>query len=176
MYTLLECIYFYISKNITSYTFLLVFKIRSIQCILKANLRIVSFLDIALDLRNNTYDRHNNPENHTVYINISSDVPKTIWMMRNLPKSITKRLSDLSSTKEIFQKAAVIYCEALKKDGFNEPLVFTPKANATDNTSKKQRKHKIKWFILPFPRNVKTNIGRTLKICKTAFSKTQQIT
>ena len=176
MYTLLECIYFYISKNITSYTFLLVFKIRSIQCILKANLRIVSFLDIALDLRNNTYERYNNPENHTVYINISSDVPKTIWMMRNLPKSITKRLSDLSSTKEIFQKAAVIYCEALKKDGFNEPLVFTPKANATDNTSKKKRKHKIKWFILPFPLNVKTNIGRTLKICKTAFSKTQQIT
>ena len=115
MYTLLECIYFYISKNIPSYTFLLVFKIRSLQCILKANLRIVSFLDIALDLRNNTYERYKNPENHTVYINIRADVPKAIWMMRNLPKSITKRLSDLSSTKEIFQKATAIYCEALKK-------------------------------------------------------------
>ena len=36
--TLSEYIYFYISKNITSYTFLLVFKIvESLQCILKVN-------------------------------------------------------------------------------------------------------------------------------------------
>ena len=36
--TLSEYIYFYISKNITSYTFLLVFKIvESLQCIVKVN-------------------------------------------------------------------------------------------------------------------------------------------
>ena len=32
-----------------------------------------------------------------------------------LPKSISKRLSDLSSNKQIYQKATPIYFEALKK-------------------------------------------------------------
>ena len=76
-----------------------------------ANLHIVNFLDIALDLRNSTYD------NHPVYINKNS-------VLRELPKSISKRLSDLSSNKDIFQKATPIYFEALEKSGFNEPLVL----------------------------------------------------
>ena len=45
--------------------------------------------------------------------------------------------------------------------GFNEPLVFTPKTNTSDNTSKKQRKLKIIWFNTPFSLSIKTNIGRT---------------
>ena len=91
------------------------------------------FLDITLDFRK--------PENHPVSINKSSSHLKIIF--RELPKSVSKRLSDLSSTKEIFQKATPIYYEPLKKSGFHEPLFFTPKTNSSDNNSKKQRKHKI---------------------------------
>ena len=75
------------------------------------------------------------PDSHPVYINKNSNNPKTI--LRELPKSISKRLSDLSSNKENFQKATAIYFEALKKSVFNEPLVFAPKRNTSDNTIKK---------------------------------------
>ena len=65
----------------------------------------------------------------------NSNHSKTI--LRGLTKSICKGLSELSSNKEIFQKATPIYFEAIKKSEFNEPLVFIPKAYTSDNTSKK---------------------------------------
>ena len=73
----------------------------------------MNFLDITLNLRNNTYEPYRKPDSHPVYINKNSNHPKTI--LRELPKSISKRLSDLSSNKEIFQKAIPTYFEALKK-------------------------------------------------------------
>ena len=81
---------------------------------------MVNFLDITLDIRNKTYEPSRKPDNYPLYINKSSTHPKTI--LRELPKSISKRLSDLSSTKEIFQKGTPIHYEALKKSGFNEPF------------------------------------------------------
>ena len=82
-------------------------------CFLKANLHIVNFLDITLALCINTYEPYRSPDNHAVYINRCFDHPKTI--LKELPKSLSKRLSALSSTKEIFQKATAKYSEALKK-------------------------------------------------------------
>ena len=68
--------------------------------------------------------------------------------LRKLPKSIGKRISDLlSSAKEIFQKGNTNIFWSMDKSGFTELLVFTPKANAKDNTSKKQRKRKIICFF-----------------------------
>ena len=48
-----------------------------------------------------------------MYTSIKSNHAKTI--LRELPKSISKRLSDLSFNNEIFQKATLIYFQALKK-------------------------------------------------------------
>ena len=39
---------------------------------------------------------------------------------------ISNRLSDISSEKEHFDKAAPIFNEALKNSGFNETLKFSP--------------------------------------------------
>ena len=45
----------------------------------------------------------------------NSNHPETYF--RELPKSVSKRLSNLSSNKEIFQKTAPTYSKALKKVG-----------------------------------------------------------
>ena len=65
-------------------------------------------------------------------------------------ESISKRLSDLSSNIELFQKTASLYFEALKNNGFIEPLVFISKTNTSDSTNKKQRKRKIICINPPF--------------------------
>ena len=84
--------------------------------------------------------------------------------------------SDLSSTKEIFQKGTPIYSEALKKNGFNEPLTFIAKTNASNNNSKKQRKRKVIWFNSPFSLKGETSIGRTfLKLLKQCFPKSNRL-
>ena len=84
---------------------------------IKAKLHIVNFLDITLNLRNKTHQPYRKSDSHPVYINKSSNHPKTI--LREFPKSVSKRLSNLSSIKEIFQKATRIYYEALKADLMN---------------------------------------------------------
>ena len=67
-----------------------VFKDCELKITIKANLHIVNFLDITLDLRNNTYEPYRKPNNHLVCINKNSDHPKTI--LRELPnKEFFKR-------------------------------------------------------------------------------------
>ena len=68
-----------------------------------------------LDFRDNTYEPFRNPSNHPVYVYKNSNHPETYF--RELPKSVSKRLSNLSSNKEIFQKTAPTYSKALKKVG-----------------------------------------------------------
>lgn len=56
--------------------------------------------DVPLDLPNNTFEWHRKPDNQYVYINKSSNDPRTI--LCELPKSISKGLSNQSPTKELF--------------------------------------------------------------------------
>ena len=73
----------------------------------KANLYIVNFLDTILDLRNNNYEPRRKPENHPVYINKNSNHPKTI--LRDLPKSISKRYLTCHLTKKFFKRQHIFW-------------------------------------------------------------------
>ena len=66
-----------------------VYKVCARKITIKTNLHIVNFLGITFDLRNHTYQPCRKPDNHSVYINKSSNLPKTI--LRELPKSIRKK-------------------------------------------------------------------------------------
>ena len=50
--------------------------------------------------------------NDPVYIHISSNHPNNI--IKELPKSINKRISEISSTEEIYKNAMPLYEKALK--------------------------------------------------------------
>ena len=76
---------------------------------------------------------------------------------------ISKRLSDISSYKEHFDKAASIYNEVLKNGGFNETLKFLPTILV-----RRHRGRNILRFIPTFSSNVKKNVG---KICLTLLQK-----
>lgn len=84
-----------------------VFKDFGLKMILKANLHVMNFSNIAELLRNNTNEPCRKPKNHHVYMDKNSNLQKAI--LRKLPKLISKRLSDLSSTIKIFEKATPIY-------------------------------------------------------------------
>ena len=99
-----------------------VFNDCGLKITIKAVFYVVKFLDITLDLRNNTYESYRKPDKHHIYVHKSSNHPKTI--LSQLPKTTNKRLSDLSYVKEIFQGETPIYSELLKNSVFNEPLVL----------------------------------------------------
>ena len=85
------------------------------------------------------------------------------WI-RQIPLSISKRISNNSSSKQIFENAAPYYNNALEKSGYKEKLTYCPDTNVTNtsNPRKKNRSRKIIWFNPPFSKDVETNVAKTL--------------
>ena len=124
--------------------------------IAQCNLKITHYLDIALNLNHGSYRSYRQPNQETNYIHVNSDHPPSI--IKEIPRSIEKRLSILSSSKNIFQESAVYYEKCLKNSGYKTKLQYQqPKEN---NKKKQKRKHNIIWFNPPYSKSVKTNIGR----------------
>ena len=120
-----------------------------------------------MDLETNIYKPFIKPNTTPLYIHSQSNHPPMI--IKNLPASINKRLSTISCNKEVFEKAAPIYQEALKKSGHDHILEFDPEANK-EKTKTKCRKRNITWFNPPFNKSTKTNVGsRFLKFVDECF-------
>ena len=73
---------------------------------------------------------------------------------------IVKRISNLSCSKEVFDKHKEKYINALKESGFIN-FNFEYQEKKTKTKSKRNRKRNILWFTPPFSANVKTKIGGT---------------
>ena len=89
---------------------------------IQTNLKIVNFLDITFNLSNNTYKPYKKPNDKLQYIHTSSNHPPQI--IKQLPQSISKRLSTNSSSNEIFNESKYEYEEALQQSGYkNNELI-----------------------------------------------------
>ena len=119
----------------------------------------MQFLDIELDLTNNTYRPYKKPNDNPMYINVNSNHPPS--MIKQIPSSINMRLSNLSPDEEVFLSNIHPYREALKKSGFRDELTYVePKISEEHNNKKRKQKRKIIWFNPPYLKNVKTIIGK----------------
>ena len=96
-------------------------------------------------------------------IDINSNHPPQI--LKQLPKSSSKRLSKNSSSKEVFGKSKALYKKSLNNSGFHENLIYH-QDKGNKNQHKKIKKHQCKriWFNLPFSRIVKANISKKFLI------------
>ena len=83
---------------------------------------------------------------------------------KHLPASIGRRISDISSNKELFNKAKPHYESALKQSGHDEKLTYTerkePATHTAQPNSRKNRQRNVIWFNPPYRMNELTNIGR----------------
>ena len=93
-------------------------------------------------------------------------------IIENLPESINKRLSDISSNKESFDRAAVPYQRALNHSWYNYQLIFRPSTSPNIHIGKKKRHRNITWYNPPYSKNVATNNGKTfLQVLDEEFHK-----
>ena len=136
-------------------TFQKIFKEHGLDIVIQCNMKIVDYLDITMNLNNGTYKPFRKEGEDTNYIHRDSDHPPNI--IKQLPISIEKRLSNLSSSKEIFDQSKVYYQEALAKSGHTHVLEYNPDTISTP----KNRQRKIIWFNPPYSRIVSTNIGKS---------------
>ena len=94
-----------------------------------------------------------------MYINKKSNHAPSI--LQQLPKSTSKRISEISLNRHIFNQSIPYYENASRKNGYNVSLKYTPTQNQDENNhQREQRKWKIIWFKTPYSLNVRTNLGK----------------
>ena len=131
----------------------------------ESNLHVVNFLDVTFDLATGKYKPYRKPNNDPLYIHKHSNHPPSI--LRQLPASINKRISTLSSDKQVFDDAVQTYQNALGHRNFSHKLEYMPHLT---QQPRRNRQRNIIWFNPPFSKNVKTNIARSfLKLIDTHF-------
>ena len=135
-----------------------VFNDLGLSITIQTNLRVVNFLDVTLNLSTNTFMPYRKPNDLPVYINKSSNHPPPI--KKQIVKSISTRLSNISSNETVFKKSLTQYENAIKESGFNEKLSYC-QVNGPNTEARKKRRRNIIWFNPPYSENVTSNIGRT---------------
>ena len=110
----------------------------------------MNFLVVIFNLDSNSYQPFNKPNNYPTYINVQSKHHPNIII--SLPTSIEKRINSISSSKEIFEKAAGYYNNALNYSGYSQKISYS-ETTTTPSTSNRQR-----LFNPPYSTNVKSNI------------------
>ena len=148
------------------------FKTNGLSIEIKCNLKTVDFLDITFDLNNGIYKPYNKPNNDPLYINTESNHPPQI--IKQIPQSISKRISTNSATEEIFNEAAPQYNNILERCGYTENLKYEKSNPHTQR--KRNRTRDIIWFNPPFSKNVKTKVAEHfLKLLDKHFGKNSKL-
>jgi hypothetical protein len=134
-----------------------IFKGHDLRITIEANTQTVNFLDINLNLNTGRYSPFMKPNNTPLYVHSKSNHPPGI--IKNIPASINRRLSTISSDLESFSKAVPPYQDALRKSGYDHQLEYSIPIT-TNNGKTPGRARNITWFNPPFSKNVTTNIGK----------------
>ena len=149
------------------------FRQLGLQITADANKTVVDFFrDVTFDLKKKEYRPYTKPGNSHLYVHVNSNHPPVIT--QRIPQSIQARLSNVSSSEEIFKNAKPDYEKALKEAGHRTNMTYTPKCDT--NTRQHKRKRKVTWFNPPYSQHVKTKIGeKFLKIVEKNFPKENQL-
>ena len=117
-----------------------------------ANRKQVNFLDVTLNLEKNEFKPYLKPGDSPLYVNSNSNHPPAVT--KNIPAGINRRLSSISSNKQLFDQAAPLYQRELNRNGYSFNLKYEP-----TEKKKRCRNRRILWFNPPYSLNVKTHIG-----------------
>ena len=145
------------------------YKKHGLQVTIEANKKCVQFLDAELDLEQDSYKPYIKPGDIPCYVHASSNHPPGI--LKNIPKSVNRRISALSSNETMFNSVAPTYQAALDKSGYSYQLKYDPPTNI-NQPKKRQRKRRVIWWNPPYSVNVKTKVGKLFfKAVEKHFSK-----
>ena len=125
---------------------------------IQTNLSIANFLDVTFNLKTGKHYPYRKPNDIPLYIDKRSNHPPPV--ISNIPAGISRRLTDVSSDKECFDRAAPLYNNALASSGYSECVAFLKDRKEQKAKLKRARRRNITWFNPPYSRNVETNIGR----------------
>ena len=144
-----------IKKNICE-----IFKEIGLKITIEANKNSVDFLDVTLNLEEDTYEPFSKPNNTIMYVHSKSNHPSNT--LKNIPLGVQNQISDLSKTEEIFNSHVHLYQEALNRAGYNFKLKYCKSERNNKNANKKVRQRKVIYFNPPFSISVETDVGKKI--------------
>ena len=119
---------------------------------------ITNCLDVTLSLNDGKNHPYRKPKKETKYIHRNSEHPPSIT--KEILQSTEKRLSTLSSSKNIFQELAIYHEKYLKNSEYKTKLQY--QQTKKNNWNKKKGKRDVIWFNPLYSKPIKINFGRTL--------------
>ena len=132
----------------------LIFKSNHLKISIEQKGQTVNFLDVTL-FTDGSFKPYRKPNSSVAYVSKTSNHPPSI--LKNIPSSIQKRLTTISSSEENFLDARDDYQSALNNAGYSDILKYELPINPQ---RKRNRTRKIVWFNPPYSENVATNIGK----------------
>ena len=107
------------------------FKDFVLEIVAECNLRIVNYLDVTLNLNDGSFRPCDKSDDIIQYIKEFNHPPNLI---KHLPASIEKRLSNNSFDEKIFQESAIYYEDTLNKAGYIDKVAYhAPSASDQEN-------------------------------------------
>ena len=122
-----------------------IFRDNDLKITVEANQTKVNFLDVTLDLKSGKHSPHTKEGNTPLYVHKQSNHPTSI--IRNIPKSINKRLSEISSDKDCFDRAKDTYVKVATSTHCHtkrHPLIHHERARTVKETSCGLTRHSAK--------------------------------
>ena len=111
------------------------FKDFGLEISAESNLKIVNYLDVTLNLNDGSFRPCDKSDDIIQYINKEFNHPPNL--IKHLPASIEKRLSNNSFDEKIFQESAIYYEDTLNKAGYLDKVVYhAPGASNQENKNK----------------------------------------
>ena len=126
-------------------------KLLGFKITIHTNLKIVNFLDVTVNLSEGKFEPYKKENDTPIYIHTSSNHPPS--GIKQIPKSVSRWLSDNSSNIGIFNKH--IYENALKYSCYRQTLKYTHPKGKPKHTNRN-----ITWYNPPYNKCVTSNIGR----------------
>ena len=109
------------------------FKNAGFKIEVKTNFHIVDFLDVTFNLLDETYKPYKKPNDQPLYVNTSSNHP--LQIIKQLPISVSDRLSNNSSNKQVFDISKGKYGKTLRESGYrNVNFIYTDKKDIKQKT------------------------------------------
>ena len=112
-------------------------------------MKVVNYLDVTFNLNDGSYRPYRKPNDETYYIHIQSDHP--ISITEQLPRSIEKRLSQISSSKDIFYETTPYYEQRLASCGYNEKLTYQQQGEINENNKNIGKNRNAILYGLTYP-------------------------
>ena len=130
---------------------------------------------MTLNLNDGSFRPCNKPNDIIQYINKEFNYP--LNLIKHLPGSIEKRLSNNSFDDKIFQESAIYYEDTLNKAGYLDKVVYHAPSASNQESKNKNRQRNVLWFNLLCSESVTIRIGESfLYLIDIYYQKTTPLT